>query len=447
MSGGWLRLQVTEEKVKGNKWGNHTVVGTIKKFDANFKLLQEVELPASAGKVSNFYSELQQLGNKFYFIYVQAQAGAELGDIKSIEVNPATLEFGEPKVLVSSNDLSLTIPDYRYAMFFDIIFKASPSEKFSMMLVKFRNTFIMSSLDENMNPRWTKKESNKDIPATTIHSAEVDNAGNIYIGYDEKYKASYRRYSSTGTSIDKSVVLSEGPATAILFLATPDAVHVAGTYRKGDLCNGVYKGVIDTKGDLTSMSTTEIPKGFLEVLDNEGWASTKSRLYGMNPEYLGELKQWSDGSLVMLAEFCKASGPVAGHETTHVGSVVHVCFGKPEVTFSRAPKRTVGGVLIGYEDHTINSRGKYYYAHPTNSETIIIYGDSPENLSQSIESPTKVNNPNKEILVAARIDKNGNVTREKITPLLISGFMTFDPETISFPVYIEGVEQLVVLKK
>jgi hypothetical protein len=444
--GGWLGLQKEEIKGKGKGWGNYTAVVTFQKYDANFKLLKRVDLPSSAGKISDGYCELHQLGNKYYFIYLQAQEGNQLGDIKAIEVNPATMELGEARVIASSQDLGFSLPDFRYTMYLDVFYKTSPSAKSSMFLLMYRDNFFVSSMDENLNPRWKKREATKAIPAGSIHSAEVDDAGNIYIGYSDKLKASYRKYSLTGTSIDRPVVLPEGPANIILFQAKSDTVFVAGTYRKGDNCNGVYKGIVNIKGELASLSSKEFPASLLEPLDKEGWASTKSKKYGITPEFSAELKLSGDGSLIMLAEFSKETGtPGAGY--MHAGSIIQVHFGKSEISFARAPKYSVGAALMRYAEHTLRSTSRFYFAFTTSSQTIIIYGDNPENLSRSIEFDAKVVAPSKQILVAARIDKNGNLTREKIIPLPIPGNQPVDPETIAIPVAIKGIDQLVVLKK
>lgn len=431
---------------KGKNWGNYTATVTLQKYDANFKLLKQVELPNSAGKISSNYGEIHQLGSKYYFIYLQAQEGDELGDFKAIEVNPATMEFAGPKVIASSKGLGFRAPDFRYLMFLGVCHKASPSGKSSMLLLMYRDEFFVCCMDENLNLRWKKKESAKAIPAPDIRDAEVDDAGNIYIGYKDKLKARYRQYSISGESIDRPVVLPEGSANIILFKATPDTVFVAGTYRKGDNCNGVYKGVVDKKGDLGSLTSQEFPTTLIKLLDNDGWASTKSKKYGIEPEFSAELKLSGDGSLVMVSEFSSEAG-TPGIEYMHVGGVIQVYFDKSEIRFARVPKYSVGAARLQYAEHSLRTAGHFYFAFTTSSETIIIYGDNPENLSRNIEASPKTLAPSRQILVAARIDKNGNVTREKVIPQPIAGNQTVDAESIVIPVSIDGVDQLVILKK
>lgn len=441
---GWIGLQKGKVQGKGRGWGNYTVAVTLQKYDANFKLLKQVDLSNRAGKISSDCGQLQQLGKKYYFIYLQAQDGNDLGDIKAIEINPATLELGEPKVVASSKELDFTLPDFRYMMYSDLIYKTSPSSKFSMLLLKYRDNFFVCCMDENFNPRWKKRESSKTISATRIQSAEVDDAGNIYIGYSDK-QAGYRKYSTTGESVDHSITLLEGKANTILFLAKPDMVFVAGTYRNGDNCNGVYKGAVDTKGELTGLSSKEFPGSLLEPLGKEGWASTKPKKYGIEPVFSSELKLSGDGSPVMLMEFSKETGNVS--EYLHTGSIVHVYLGKTETSFARAPKYSVGAGLMGYAEHSIGSKSRFYYAFTTTTHTIILYGDNPENLTRPLETDAKVLVPSKQILVAARIDKNGNLTREKIIPQPIPGNQIVDPETITIPILIGEIDQVVVLKK
>lgn len=441
-----MGLQYKNSTGKGRGWGNYTVTVALQQYGADFKLLKEVDLTNKAGKISTSYSRLEQVGNKYYFIYLQAQEGNQLGDIKSIEINPATLELGEAKVIVSSTDMGFTLPDYRYTTYFDIICGTSPSAKFFMMLIKYRDNFFVCGMDENLVPRWKKKEVSKTITAPLIHAAETDDAGNIYIGYNVKLKAGYRRYSSAGASTDHAVNLPEGPANIILFKAKPDAVLVAGTYRRGDNCVGVYKGVVDKNGELISLNAKEFPKSLLETIDKDGWGSIKPKKYGIEPDFSAELTLSGDGNLVMLTEFSMEAGS-PGREYMHTGGIIRVYFGEPDISFARAPKYSAGFGVIGYVEHSISSRGRFYYAYNTGSQTIIIYGDNPDNLDRSIEIAPKMLVPSKQILVAARIDKNGNMTREKIIPLSIPGHPAIEAETISFPVSIEGVDRLVILKK
>jgi hypothetical protein len=100
-----------------------------------------------------------------------------------------------------------------------------------------------------------------------------------------------------------------------------------------------------------------------------------------------------------------------------------------------------------YAEHSLRSTSRFYFAFTTSSQTIIIYADNPENVTRNLESDAKVVVPSKQILVAARIDKNGNVTREKIIPQPIPGNYDLEPEKIAIPVSINGSDQLVILKK
>jgi hypothetical protein len=354
------------------------------------------------------------------------------------------MEFGEPKVLVSSQEFDFTLPDFRYMTYFKVFYKASPSARSALFLFKYRDNFLVCCTDEDLVPRWKKRES-KTIDAPSIRSAEVDDAGNVYIGYSEK-QTGYLKYSTNGTSGDHPVTLPEGSASIILFLATRDTVFAAGTYGNSDYSKGVYKGIINKKGELASLQSAPFPNTFLEPLDKEGWASTKAKKFGIVNLFSGELQLSGDGALVMLAEFSKETGtPGAGY--MHVGSVMHICFGKPAVSFARAPKYSVGGGLMGYTEHSIGSDYHFYYAFTTPSETVIIYGDNPDNLSHDIDLDAKVWTPNKEIYVAARIDKNGNVRREKVVPQPIPYHQTVGPAMITLPVFIDRLDQLVILQK
>jgi len=446
--GGYIKIKKENAKNKGRSWNSYTVIVTVFKYDKDFKLTNQVQLPG-ANIYSGRYTELRKIGSKYWLIYLEGQDNDTVGDIKAIEINPATLAITEPKVVAPSTLLNYTIKSAIRAYQLHFLTRSSPSDKYVCLYVRLAgNEFYISCLDENLNRKWSKKESIEfggTEAGTGLCSLEVDDAGTVYFGYTVKSGPGYFIYSPAGKSVSKSVNLPEASAKEILFNTEKNTgkVYVYGTYKEHDNCKGVFKGELNAKGEITSVIKTLFPPSVLEPLDKEGWANTREKKYGIHPKFNAFLTTLDDGSVSLLAEFYLAI-PTS---VNHAGSVLYARFNNSGASFGRAPKYWAG---YGFPEYIFDGeyeQGSYYYAYPYGSKMILFYFDNPKNISRDISLDAEVLKPSNQILIAAIVDPDGNIKRQVITPMPINYLSTTGTTvpagTIQIPLVIDNNDVLV----
>ena len=451
--GGYISLKTISADTKGKSWNTYRKSVSFIKYDKDFKQVNEVKMTASGGICSGEYYELKKVGNRFWFIYLEPMDNNAIGNIKAVEVDTVSLQQKEEKTLVASTSIDHTLRDYRYTMYFDFLCGASPAGKYIYLCMQLSDDDnYLACFDENMKPLWGGKNKRAE---GEISSAELDDAGYLYMGIKpKKGNLSCSVYSPSGQLSSTEVSLAAGKVRELIFhpAKSSEQVVVTGTYMEDDNCTGVYKGIINRKGEITNAVTTVFPKNIVESMDKEGFASTKSKKFGVHPAFCATAVKNSEenSGMGMIMEFRREAGGGATGVSTNLlgGSLIYVDFANAVPVFARAPKYSVGSITkhYAYNGHYYN--GCMYYASPADSKLVLLYFDNPENLTRDPGLDAKVVNPRNQVMVAAVINKDGTIKRQLVTANTL-GTNRMPPTTagaMMLPVYINRNMAIVTVK-
>ena len=416
-----IGIRKEEKNNGGMNWNKYRMTVTLVQYDKDMKVTKENKLSGGDNAYSAFYSSLQLIGNKIWFIYVAPGEKNDIGNIMAIEINPATLETSAPKVLAASDAMGVSVPLFNGMAAKKILFKKSPDQKRYMLLVgAAKEQFYLCTLDEQLNVVWDKKASIPGTAANKIQSAVIDNAGNIFVSYtggnEDNGTADVMVFKQTGAPIHKVLRLADArPYETLLLLSKKgDSLHIAGTYfDKTDNIGGAFKSSIAIAGfKLSDVRKTPFPATIIERFANDDWGSTKGKRYGLYPQFSSELVETGEG-ICIVAEFRSMDMNATGIE--HVGGILGIYFDGRQTSFFRIPK---------YRRNAGSSMGDSYYAVSAQGKLIVFYNDSEENLNQDIALKPASSTVYKNVmLVAAIVEPDGALKREKVIDLKDQNFL------------------------
>ncbi|WP_106605340.1 hypothetical protein [Chitinophaga ginsengisoli] len=425
--GGYVDIRKEDKNVSGMNWNKYRMTVTLIQYDKDMKVIKENKLSGGDNVYSSFYSSLEKIGDKIWFIYVEPASKNNIGNIMAVEVNPLTLEISQPKTLAASSSMELSLPLMNGMEFKKIIFKYSPDRKRVLLLVGAgKEQFYLSCLDEQLNVIWGKNETIAGITDKEILSEIIDNGGTIYVSYkndekgDAKEMANIMVFKQTGTPLHKTLRIPNARPAEVVLLSSQqgDSIHIAGTYcDKTDNLAGVFKGTMATGNfKLTAVQKSPFPETFVEHLANDDWGNTKERKYGISPECSSQLVETGEG-ISMVTEFSKVdvtSSP--SNKPFYIsGDILNIYFDNKQTSFTRIPK---------YRVSTGSRMGASYYAFSAQGKTIIFYNDNEENLTRDITlKPLGSSVYKNVVLVAAVIEPDGTLKRQKVIDMKDEDFL------------------------
>lgn len=441
-NGGYIGIDKTAKNVSAMNWNRFRNAITVKLYDKDMKLIKENKLSDGNNVYSNFYSAFKKIGDTYWFIYVEPAEKSNIGNIMAVSIDPATLATGTPKLLAAAGSMELSLPMADGMSKLNIQFVTSPDQKHSLLLVGARKEqFYLARLDEQLNVVWGRKETIAGITDHNIHSSVIDNNGNIYLSYAEYSKNAPTTghiliFKKTGAPVNKTFSLN-GTLKEVKLLASKkgDLIYLAGTFfEETENLAGAYKGSITTTDfKLSAIKRSAFTDSLVERFDKDSWGSTKSKKYGLYPQFNAELIESGDGIVNLVAEF---RTQVAGTRAVFYisGSILVVTFGNEATSFVRIPKtRTSAGSTIG-DSYAVTS---------AQSKIIIFYNDVEKNINRDINlAPVGSDVYINAVLVAAVIDQDGQVKREKVIDLKQKDFLAIGdkmkivaPSVAQFPAY------------
>jgi hypothetical protein len=363
-----------------------------------------------------------------------------IGNIMAVEINPLTLETSSPKALAVSKSMGLSLPLMSGVGAKKVLFKYSPDHKRVLLFVGAgKEQFYLSSLDEQLNVVWGKNETIPGITDKEIQAAIIDNTGTIYLSYvggeEDQETANITIFKQTGAPIRKSLRIENARASEVLLLPSKqsDSIYIAGTYfDQTDNLAGVFKSNITTAGfKLAATKKSPFPSTIVEQFANDDWGSTKGKKYGLYPQFSSQLIETGEG-ISMVAEFrSQDMSTKAMYE--FAGGILNIYFDNKQTSFSRIPK---------YRVSAGSTMGDSYFAFSSKGKVIIFYNDNEENLSRDIAlKPLGSSVYKNAVLVAAVIEPDGTVRREKVIDLkdenflgLVEWMKVISPSVVQIPV-------------
>jgi hypothetical protein len=404
--GGFIAMKYKQDIRPAQSWTKRRQTISILRYDASMKLVKENKLANGEKSFGVVYTALKKSGDTYWLIYTEPGTGNEIGDFKAAEVNPLTLETGPSKTIAASAETSFKPV---YALLDERIeFKSSPNGMHhSLFMITDKKVAFLCSLDEQLNSLWNTKAVAKDIDCNPadVSSVEVDNQGNIYLGY-VKVEAGYVAvYKNTKTPQVLDVKLDNGKPKDVLLLAHKNnsSITIAGGYfEKGENIRGVYKANIDASYKINNITISPFGDDIVKQFDNDSWGSTKPNKYGIEPKYIAQLFEVDDKIVDMVIEIKQKVYHEKIGTVVHSGNLLNVYFNNETASFTRMPKYNVAA----------GSGWAHFYAMPFEKKMIIFYNDNPVNLTRDINaSPKLVNIEDNSVLVAAVIEPDGSMQR------------------------------------
>jgi len=409
----------SDHLMHGFGWNNTRLGIEVIQYDSNMVELKRVSFANGDRIYGSMFTDIKKINDKVYIIYHEVQPKNTVGNIMAVEVNPETLETGTPKIIgqIADTDYKLKFSEsLQYSLKYFFIGSPDGKKNLVMLTTGDKRCFV-SMLDENMNVLWGKVQNVVESGDYEFKSVGIDNKGNIYVGYKLYGKETEKNNSKnriaiiheTGKPID--VILNLGAITAANLQVVPSkdnsTVHVAGTYM--DNSNfAKLKGVFYTKLNiadfkLDDIKTTAFPDTLVKRFEQDGWANTKQKDFGLSRLLDFRFFEREDGVLDMIAEFRRTEQGTKAY-FYFSGSIVNVSFETSGAVFARIPKirRSVESLI-----------GDSYTAIPFQNKVIVFYDDNDENLKKSIsESPSSSNVYKNLVLIGAIIEPDGSVTRK-----------------------------------
>ncbi|WP_315823127.1 hypothetical protein [Paraflavitalea speifideaquila] len=177
--------------------------------------------------------------------------------------------------------------------------------------------------------------------------------------------------------------------------------------------NGLFQQTINT-ADLSITKPIALPfeNTLVEQLDKDGWGSTKTKNYGINPLGLQGFVL-SDGRIGLVGEYRKSNWTGRATFITS-GSLVYAILDGSKGKVASIPKyRTSAGSTIGDS----------YAAFPYKNTLLIFYNDQESNLQRDITKPATTSNVYKNSVLAVAYMNGDAISRQTLIDLTKDNFL------------------------
>jgi hypothetical protein len=410
--GGALGISKMDNYKKGSGWNRARYAITLEKYNKQFNKVKENTLANGEGFSTAFFAALVSSDNKAWLVYTEPTEGSNIGNVKAVEINQETLQTGETKLLASESEIGLKLKVQALSEL-KIYFESSPDKKYhSLFMNAGEEDCFTAGFDSQFKSLWKKKNTLTDFKKEHTVAFAVTNSGETFIISANKKDPSVTMYNSQGKVVNKQLIFGDfTPADiSILDNETKGGLTIAGLYMKeSDNISGVFKAVLNNATfKIENPIAAEIPEKIIERLKKDGFASTKSKNYGVaRREVTNKFYKHNEGTWTQVIEFKHSLG-ADGRSGTGVGSLLTTAFTNKGVVFAHIPRYAV----------IPSSEKKDEYATAIcKNELILFYKDEAGNLNKSLDEGQNVLKGEKNaVLVAAHIGNDGVITkREKVS--------------------------------
>lgn len=388
------------------------------------------------------YLQLIKRDDKLFFIYQERATNKSLSDLFVAEVDTNTLTFSTKRPIAALAKAGYdTKPAAGWQSSDRYYFESSPdSSKFLFFISNERSceNVYVSVTDRNYNVLWERMENlGRASDEISLKRAVVDNNGNVYLAYKllESKKVKFPPsqinhiviFNSKKKQTDKTFELGGAQLREIFLKVSPgnNKLIFGGLYAYEDRehigTQGAFTGSMSLNDHVIIVRNEPFPKSLVEELKNDGWASTKGK-YGVYNSVYPFSFELPDGSFGLIGEFRRTESTDKGRVYIIAGPVLYVNLNGKTPVFSRIPK---GRVSAG------TSFGDSYSAFAYQDKVIVFYNDNKRSLENDISEPAAGSDVySNVVLVAAIINSDGTVRREKIVDLSKQEFMAVSHEVI-----------------
>lgn len=386
------------------------------KYDKNLKVTKEVKLANGERVYGPFEPMLKIINDKIFFLYYQLGEDENI-KLMSSEVDPLTLALSEPDELIAIEQKNIGLMqamDLVTSNHLVLTWSTDYSKMLALWSSGINNQIYFSVLDKNLKKIRGASEVIKEETKIEVSNACIDNEGNVFISYNNSKKKSPHILISKLDGKDENLELKIGNGEvyeAFVFRPTTDnAIKIAGTYKESkDNLSGVFSQTLTISNlQLSDANKTAFPQQLVEQFDNDGWATTKSKNYGLSDNLNFIPISLEDGTVDLVGEFRRVE---FGTKTSFMiaGDILDIHFKSDGVVFSRIPKARVSAG---------SDIGDSFFPVPYKSQVIIFYNDHESNVKQDItKSPSRSDNYKNSVLVAASVATDGSIKRDILIDL------------------------------
>lgn len=410
----------------------------INKYDTDMKLVKSVKLSNGERLFGPMAPLLKIISNKLYLLYYKMPDEGKV-HFFSAEINPVSLELAEPTELldikqkvrfieshirsirdyhpnryVEKNLQASEVREYPNLLHKTFFFEPSPdgTKFFLLWNSGWDNRLFFSVLDKDLKKIRTGEEEVPDEISLSLNTACIDNSANIYIAYfyEKKNKTHAELLVNTkaGKSLVKEIIIPDAEPYGVFTAITKEnKIYINGAYKENSWnLSGVFIQSLNPADlQLSAVTKTVFPKDLVEILDKEGWASTKGKKYGLSYNLVLESHTLENGSIDLIGEFRSTRSGIKAIFNMS-GSIFNARFNENGAVFSRIPKMRVSAG---------STFGDSYRVFEYKNKLIVFYNDHASNVNLDIsKAPTRSDNYSNSVLVAATISEDGTVKREII---------------------------------
>ncbi len=361
----YYSLEAEQKMQFGFTFKLHKVRFPIKlmKHDKGLQTLKEISLSNGEKVYGPFLPVLKNFNDKPYLFYYLFSEEDERIKLMAAEIVPSDLSLKTPEELLSIEQKNVGLQqasDLLYNYKFELTPSPDKSRWLALWSSGINNRFFFAVLDGSLKRLRTADETISGQRELVVKSACVDNAGNVFISYVADKQAHIFSSSANGKKMDQEVKLGAANAFEVFVLPSLNStdIQVAGTYKEGkDMITGVFSQTLNSASfTMSNPVMTAFPATLVEQFDNDGWANTKAKKYGLYEIKLQPLLL-ADGTVDLVGEFRRTE---LGVRTSFIvaGGILNVHFKNKGVAFSRIPKaRVSAGSTIGDSYNAVVAAG------------------------------------------------------------------------------------------
>jgi len=414
----------------------------INKLDTSLKLIATKDFLNGEKKLLPGLFNFIKFNNKHCIVYQDVKNEDLLGSLKLAVIDETTLDVNSETTLLDLDKYKIGYETKSVVKYNISTYETQVSRSGKMLLSVTqpqtekgeRKQIFLTVFDENLKMVMDRKIVFKE-DMVRISSYVCDDSGNVFIGYvwwyeDEK--------SKKGTVLEEvfkvMIVKPQNAANQILPVQLPgyslaklqlvhspvqNKVYLMGILNKAwdDHFSGMYHTSIDlTSMKMEKLTGTDFTSDLVKKFDDDGYASTKEKNYGLSRNFESSTAVRGDGTVDLILEYQKVKPPTMDSRGK-MGSITDYYAGNfldahvvnNKIIFSRIPRDMLSPGSSAYLNHTTFSK---------DGNLTFLYNENENNIENSIDEKARFAVVQKSEICATTISSDGKLKRE----LLLKGY-------------------------
>lgn len=405
-------------------------------FDSKMNLIKENTLAGGKDIYGPFSPYFKEINKNLYLIYYKYESNAGM-EVYTAKVGPATLQLSDEKKVMTIDQKNVGLfkmIDLYYS--YDLLIKTSPDKSKILFFWTsgVNNGFSYAVTDNNMTVIRQGYQEVENVKEFTIANLLIDNSGNFFGGFLYKKKEDFHPFllASVGKgNVKKIEPALDGISVHDIYVAQGSSdgqLKVFGTTSKdGYYLSGAYSQSIDKKNfKISGPVIKDIPESLVEKFEDDSYAKTKKKGYGLYPNVDFDNFIMDDGTIMLAGDLLRyqttGSGMNVSSSPVKGSSLIIIFNNNGEIVFNRLPKKEYMGL----------EKGNSFFSHKRGENLMLFYTDLESNVNTTLDKAETASFASRKtnVLVAATIEKDGRISRRILNPPT-SGSFYFSQESTS----------------